>query len=72
MADKLKQRIDRHDHEMAVIRAAQLKTNGILGKLARGMLQLQAAQKRTEQALANYISRTTPRNGHTKRKVDLQ
>ena len=34
--------------------------------------ELAAAQKRTETALQTFISRTTPRNGHTKRKIDLQ
>ena len=65
MADTLKQHIERHDREIAEIR-------GLMRQLARGRVQLQAAQKRTEQALANYTSRSTPRNGHAKRKVDLQ
>jgi len=66
----------KHDREIAAIRKLILTGMQMLNRnaeqisrLTKDVRALAAAQKRTEAALASFISRT---NGHTRRKVDLQ
>jgi hypothetical protein len=65
---------DRHDREIAEIRAIQKTTNEHLGKLARAMLQLNAALNKLSAEVRELTGhmRRGGSNGHAKRKVDLQ
>lgn len=71
-----KEHLSKHDREIAAIRKLlftgmqMLNLNADhINKLSREVRELAAAQKRTEAALASFISRT---NGLARRKVDLQ
>jgi hypothetical protein len=64
-----KEHLSKHGREIAEIREIQRTTNEYLGRLARAMVQLATAQRRTETALANFIRARS--DGHSKRKVDL-
>jgi hypothetical protein len=67
-----KEHLTKHDREIAEIRENNRQTSDLLRRLARAMLELNAAQKRTDAALKAYLESRRGTNGHTKRKVDLQ
>jgi hypothetical protein len=70
---KTQERLDRHDRQIAAIRALVQEGWRLVVETRRDMRALAAAQRRTEesiQALANTLRRGG--NGHSKAKLDLQ
>ena len=76
----VKERLDRHDREIAAIRKLihtgmkmLVRIEDDLKELAAAQKQMAAAQKQTEKSLQALIdSMRGAGNGHSKRKVDLQ
>jgi hypothetical protein len=67
----LTERVSKHDREIAAIRKLVLTGMKMIIDLEKGMKELQAAQKRTEQTLERFI-RSLERgggNGHEKRRI---
>jgi DNA-binding FrmR family transcriptional regulator len=68
-----KERLDRHDRQIAAIRALVNEGMRLVVDTRKDMRELVAIQKHTEQkleALINTMRRGT--NGHTRKKIDLQ
>jgi len=73
MALTTKERLDRHDRQIAAIRALIQDGMRLVIETRKDMRTLVAIQKRTEeklQTLINTMSRGG--NGHSKRRVDIQ
>lgn len=76
----LKERVDRHDREIAAIRKLTLTGMKMLNRTNERLDRLVTARRETDrqlkslcadvQALVNTVRRGT--NGHTKRKLDLE
>lgn len=64
--------LNRNQEMARRIEEQQRRTDEQLNKLSKEVRELTAAQKRTDAALRDFIERTGVRNGHAKRKVDLQ
>ena len=63
----LQQRIDRHDREMAEIRAAQLKSEQNLTRLEKNMIKLVNQQAEFTRTVERFIASLQAGNGHHKR-----
>ena len=61
-----------HDKQIKAIRELIHEGMRLMIETRKDLRALAAAQKRTDAALSAYIERTDSRNGHTKRKIDLQ
>jgi hypothetical protein len=75
----VKERVDRHDREIAAIRKLVqtgmrmlVRNEAEHEKLLTAMRELAAAQKRTEESLKSFIDSTRRSgNGHAKRKLEM-
>jgi len=70
---KIQDRLDKHDRQIAAIRALVQEGMQLVVETRRDIRALAAAQRRTEQNLLTLIN-TLRRggNGHSKGKLDLQ
>ena len=80
MAATVKERVDKHDKQIASIRGLLeqgmqlvVKTRKDIRKLAAMQMETATAQKRTEESLKAFIDQMRGGgNGHSKKKIDLR